>query len=602
MLHERITALFTLLQCSNTDIARCAGCSSGNISKLKSGYRVPKAGSRSILNLARGVCRYADYENELSVLGELCGTEDTTPERLIPALIAWLYETDEITLPARAAEPKSKRIRAILRQSFGERLDAAMTRLEISNRQLANLLNIDASLVSRYRSGIYSPHGNERLSEKLAEKLTELARKAGLEGELAALCSVEADDLDGEQVARWLYDTAPEAGDTAVARRLLQSLDDFRPASQPGPEPGESPTPETQPAYRGTEGLREAVVRFLTQAARTGGELLLYSDEPMDWMSGDRDYFALWAALMKRCIASGVRIRIIHNVDREGPEMVDAIRGWLPLYVSGQIEPYVFRRERNTRFCHTVFLHAGHACIRGFYPAGSKEDRWYDYVTDPTHLELLRREYSQMLSAATPFLRVYFPERAEEYHGMFSDRTGETGFLLRSLPVCTMPEGLPERMADRAGLRGEDRSSLLECCARQRSRFRQLLDGDGVQMILCLPEQVPALADLSLELADFSLPYTPEDYAEHLEAVASLAERERNFHLTLLPQGPFREIQLAVRKDAVSVLRSHGPLGAFVFLNPTLTESVRAYFSLLMEEYPSDRRSMAEALRGRKPG
>ena len=35
MLSERISAIFTLLHCNNTEIARYAGCSSGNISKLK---------------------------------------------------------------------------------------------------------------------------------------------------------------------------------------------------------------------------------------------------------------------------------------------------------------------------------------------------------------------------------------------------------------------------------------------------------------------------------------------------------------------------------------------------------------------------------------
>lgn len=61
MLSDRIETLFTLLQCNNTDIARYAGCSSGNISKLKSGNRVPKPASRTIAALAEGVYRYADY-------------------------------------------------------------------------------------------------------------------------------------------------------------------------------------------------------------------------------------------------------------------------------------------------------------------------------------------------------------------------------------------------------------------------------------------------------------------------------------------------------------------------------------------------------------
>ena len=167
--------------------------------------------------------------------------------------------------------------------------------------------------------------------------------------------------------------------------------------------------------YYGTEGLRNAVIRFLSDAAREGGELLLYSDEPMDWMTGDRAYLARWTFLMAQCVSRGVTIKIIHNVDRIGEEMVDAIRGWLPLYVSGRIEPFVFRKERNARFYHTVFLRAGSACIHGFFPTEGRESRWYEYITDDKRLGLIEREYAAMLSAASPFLKVFREASGEEF-------------------------------------------------------------------------------------------------------------------------------------------------------------------------------------------
>ena len=136
MLSERIHTLFALLGCSNTDIARFAGCSSGNISKLKTGNREPKPSSRSIAAFANGVYGYADYENMLSALQELCGCADMTRDSIIPALIAWLYGTGDIVLPARAAAPKSKRLRTQRRKSFGDRLDRAVTLLGLSNSQL----------------------------------------------------------------------------------------------------------------------------------------------------------------------------------------------------------------------------------------------------------------------------------------------------------------------------------------------------------------------------------------------------------------------------------------------------------------------------------
>ena len=135
MLSERITTLYTVLGCNNTDIARYAGCSSGNISKLKTGHREPKPTSRSIVALANGVYGYADYENMLPALQELCGSADITRDSMVPALISWLYETDEIVLPAHAFTPKSKRLLTLRRQRKLQSCRKAVRRSDIPCRK-----------------------------------------------------------------------------------------------------------------------------------------------------------------------------------------------------------------------------------------------------------------------------------------------------------------------------------------------------------------------------------------------------------------------------------------------------------------------------------
>ena len=338
------------------------------------------------------------------------------------------------------------------------------------------------------------------------------------------------------------------------------------------------------------------MVRFLSDASEQGGELLLYSDEPMDWMAGDRDYFALWASLMVACVKNGVRIKIIHNVDRAGPEIIDAIQGWFPLYISGTIEPDVFTRPRNARFCHTVFLHRGRACIHAFSPTGAA-DRWYDYLTEKPKLDALEREYETMLSAASPFLKTYPAAMGGDFLRFRMDRKGDQTYLLSGPPVATMPEGLLERMLSRAEISPETRRDVLGIYRDIRKRFAARLEQSSVNMILCPASGRSRQVNFSLDLVDLSLDYTPEEYGEHLAAVAALVEGERNFHLTLLPETPFRDIQIVTLEDAVAVLRCWEPYGAFVFLNPTLKQSVSDYLGVLMEQYAEDRRTMIEALR-----
>ena len=599
MLSERIHTLFALLGCSNTDIARFAGCSSGNISKLKTGNREPKPSSRSIAAFANGVYGYADYENMLSALQELCGCADMTRDSIIPALIAWLYGTGEIALPVRTAAPTSKRLRTQRRKSFGDRLDRAVTLLGLSNSQLASLLNVDVSLVSRYRSGIYSPHGNERLAAKLSDALVSRAKRSGTTAELAALCDTDEEHFDTDVLSAWLYDASVEEDSTAMAQVLLQSLDKFTPGGISIGAAREIPEVLEDAFYYGTEGLRSAVIRFLRDAAEEGGELLLYSDEPMDWMAGDRAYFTLWASLMAKCVNHGVRIKIIHNVDRVDTEMVDAIRGWLPLYISGRIEPFVFRKTRNARFYHTVFLRSGGACIHGFFPAEGRESRWYEYLTDKRRLALMEREYSAMLSVASPFLKVYNASVREEYRSYCTEKQGTRTFLLSGFPVFTMPEELLKHIVKRVQMPHALKSSVLSLYRHLRRDFQDLLERDAVNLILC-PAEGPAgqsrKINFALELLELSVDYTEDEYAQHVSAVMDLVRQERNFHLTLLPETPFRDIQIAMPGDTVSVLRCDEPYAAFVFNNPTLTGSVSDYLSLLIEKYATDRHTTMEAL------
>ena len=599
MLSERITALFMMLECNNTDIARYAGCSSGNISKLKTGNRVPKPTSRSIKSLADGIYGYADFENMLPTLQELCHCTDTARENMIPALIAWLYETDEIVLPAQAAIPKSKRTQMLRRQSFGDRLDRAVTLLGLSNSQLAALLNIDVSLVSRYRSGIYSPHGNARLAEKLSDVLLNRAQRTGKAAEFAALCGTDAAQLDTDTVAAWLYDLSPAEYSAAMAQVLLRSLDEFT-ADNSQPETAQEvpDTPETV-YYYGTGGLRSAVARFLADAAKEGGELLLYSDEPTDWLVGDRAYFALWTSLMEKCVNSGVEIKIIHTIDRESAEANEAIRGWLPLYVSGMIEPFFFRKKRDPRFCHTVLLRPGGACIHGAFPAASGESRWYEYITDQKRLDLMQKEFDSMLCASSQFLNVYNGATSEDYYSSYVDTQGSRAFLLSGFPVFTMPEELLERIVSRAQMAGPLKSSVLSLYRRLRKQFQDLLRQGAVNMALCIPREVRKeniKVNFALELIDFSVDYTQDEYEEHLAAVMDLVKNEKNFHLTLLPEPPFRDIQLVMLEEAVSVLYCNRPYTAFVFYNSTLNKSVSDYLFMLDHRYAADRRTVLKAL------
>lgn len=599
MLSKRLTELFYLLQCTNTDIARFADCSPSNISRLKSGTRQPEPDSRTIARLAMGIYRYADYENMLDVLCSLCGTENTKAESLIPAVIKWLYGNQHYEIPKRGS-PKSKQDMLIRQQSFSVRLDKIMTMLDYSNSRLAAELNVDASLISRYRTGLYHPNRNVEIRQHLTELILSRAEKTGHVAELAALCSIDSEELVQESFAEWLYEP-DESRNSEIAESLFHSIDSYKPGQGIPSNMLHLPSIQIADRYWEKEGLRNAVIRFLSEAADEGGELLLYSDEPMEWMSCDSEFFAMWASLMTLCLQNGVQIRIIHNIDRGGLEMVSAIRGWFPLYLTGNIEPYVFRRTENLRFHHTVFLRPKHSCILGFFPAEMEEHHWYDYITDKTRLDVLESGFNSMLTGAAPLLKTYPAHKADSFWKRFYEYNGKAYAILRELSIATMPEDLLRNMISRSKISEFRKEEVINFYRSSSRHFRQILTNGELHEFLCLPDRETMLSgqanvNYEAEMDGFRIFYTPKEYAAHVTAVQELVRSEKHYHLTLLPNAPFQDLQVFTMKDAAAIVRCREPYTAFVFYNPLLLQSVDYYCNMLADQYASDRTTVIQML------
>ena len=68
--------------------------------------------------------------------------------------------------------------------------------------------------------------------------------------------------------------------------------------------------------------------------------LLLFSDENMAWLYEDTAFAARWAELFAQVLARGNRVRIVHTVSRNMNEMLEAVTKWVPIYMTGAVEPY----------------------------------------------------------------------------------------------------------------------------------------------------------------------------------------------------------------------------------------------------------------------
>ena len=598
MFTERLNELLEIIGAGNKDIAKYGGFDRTNLSRLRSGTRRPGRLSPTVDKLVSGIYLFSDDRNALKELCDVIGQDpDASAPQIRQRIADWLFEgepedtadTEKAAVKSAAAEKKKKQ-QASLR-SLAERLDSSMTLAELSNVRLSHLVHTDASLISRYRNGMRSPLSNPVIAEQISHILLHRILRSGKEKELAALMRLQDGKPEEGNFTAWLFQTEelPERN-IHIAEDMLGFFDSYTAGSRIQLPPWESVAQGLDPAdargaYFGTEGLREAVLRFLTNAVKNRvSNLFLYSDEDQSWMTGDPAFLAAWASLMSTCVGNGTQIRIIHNIDRNLSEMNDAIRSWLPLYMSGMIESFSCERQREHRFSHTIFLAPGSACIWAFHAAGSESEGLYHYETDPASLSMCETQYRSLLASSDPLLKAM---PARPYDGS-SDLT----VIQKELSAATMPEEL---------IRSFDEPALTAYWKEARAAFLRRLSEDQVKVRECIPL---ASADAFTEGKVFTesipgrgaLACTPQQYAMHLRGIIRLLEEFPNYRIYLLPETPFPNIRLFISQTRAQIIHALRPELSFGFSHPQLCAAFLGFADNLADQTKTDRNSLRRCL------
>ncbi len=288
-----------------------------------------------------------------------------------------------------------------------------MSLTDISNAELSRRANVDPSLISRYRSGSRVLKKDSEITKSICTILWKNIRKKERINLVSEITGISRDSLSEDTLSAFLLsEDADNAGEDASIEKLFAAFDSYTSetgivlpkATDAAPE---SLLNDDRSIYFGYAGLREAVLRFLGNVClKKDKELLLYSDQSMDWLTRDSAFRLKWASLMSGCVKNGTRIRIIHNIDRSLNEMNEAIISWLPLYMSGMIEPFYFDRRSSDRFSNTLFLCPGLFAIFGSHVRGVEDSGIYYFTEDGAELRVRNKELKKLLNLSRPLVKI----------------------------------------------------------------------------------------------------------------------------------------------------------------------------------------------------
>lgn len=579
--NERLNALIIRVGCSASALASASGLSDALISRYRSGERVPEKKSPQLDKLIEG----------LSTLAESRNIKDLTPEIISSALYDCIHEAVMIDSDVLARH-----------------LNGIITVLNINVTEMARTLNFDASYLSRLRSGQRKPADAEALLSGICSFVIKRFRRSDDRNALAALIGVSSESMMDDQNAyqnlyAWMFSADTET-DTQMEDFLKKmdafNLDEYiRSIHFNDIKVPSMPFQHTvTKVYTGVEQMKKGEIEFFksTILSKSMEPVFMCSDMPMEDMAEDLDFGKKWMMAIAVSLKKGLHLNVIHNTDRPFKEMMLGLESWIPIYMTGQVSPFVLKGVQNNVYCHFCYV-SGAAALSGECIAGYHDDGRYILTGKKEEVAYFRRRSEDMLRKAQPLMEIFRSEDKNRYTAFLSKDASTKGTrhrILSCLPIYTCSEDLLARILTQNKVNDEDAKRLQEYRKQQIEQMDAIMEHDEViDEIAELTEEeftaYPVTLSVSGAFFEQDLHYTYEQYKEYMQETQNYEEKHARYYLRLNSRHTFRNIQILIHAgEWVIISKNKTPVIHFLIRNAKMLNAIENFAAPVDEMTEAD--------------
>ncbi len=470
--------------------------------------------------------------------------------------------------------------------NFNEKLDFLMNLTKTKNSDLAMYTSLDSSYISRLRRGKRNLAKSENYVKYMADyfikHITESYQRKAILEVLKSSGFINNGSKDTSQILyEWLTDE--KEGESKAIEGFLEGFSNFqfkKTDSWGTNVNSNNIIKKDVKMYKGIEGKREGVSDFLSLVLEENQPqtLLLFSDESMEWLTGNSAFRDKWKKLMIQVILKGNKIKIIHTVSRNLYEMLASISEWMPLYMTGAIEPYYYPRKRDGIFKRTMFVAPNTATLTAS-GVGNMEDSTINYlVQNIKAVKGIEIEFNNYLRLCKPLMKIFNKNSREEYLSTLSEFEKEQGDVVlktKPLSLTTMPLNTANKIINRINY--DKKIELKEYIKKRKKIFEENLNNCKFEDIISIPE----IEDVKFEnvMINFSnilglepVYYKKNELLEHLENIKKINEKYENYNLILEKKDEKKEYCIYCKEDVgVIVSKNEEPFMIFAINEANMT-------------------------------
>ena len=429
---------------------------------------------------------------------------------------------------------------------------------------LAKALSFDPSYISKILSGQRKPAHIDEFTQNVASFVSRNCTDESHIRRLSALLGRDETALENPRercgaIVTWLgtnteKNSDPISGfldkmDAFCLDDFIRAIhfDDIKLPTVPFQLPGTK-------NYYGIQDMMASELDFMkaTVVSKSMKDCILYSDMPMEEMAKDPEFPKKWMFGRAMMLKKGLRLHIIHDVNRPFHEMMLGLESYIPMYMTGQIAPYYLPVTQGSVFNHLLNV-SGAAALEGNAIAGHQSSGKYTLYKSKDDIQHFRMRAEQLLKKAEPLMDIYRSDRKAEFDAQTELlwTEGDRHVVNCSLPLFTIAPELLEQILRRVSLSETDKEQIRRYRAGYLSMAEKLLTVSKVTLVLPkLSEEQFAETPLNLALSELfietDVPYRYEEYRAHLEQTCAFAQTFPNLTLQFDVKPPFRNISYTV--------------------------------------------------------
>lgn len=564
-----------LVHCSNVELAEESGADASGISRYRKGERIPK--KDAVEKLAAGIRRIAE-KNDIALQGE------DIEEALVQCLMQ-----DE---------------REEQKKELARKIDLIMTKLEISNANASYYLKYDSSYLSKIRNGKRSITNTEDLITKLSDYI---ARNCIADRQLMAIGEVigSETELSGSveerytAIKNWFFEGEIPEEKSGEISHFMEKLDTFDLNEFIRAIRFDELKVPTLPfkmygskSYYGVEDMKKGELNFFKGAVTSKSKeyVTMYSDMMLADMAQDQEFNKKWMFGIAMLIKKGVHLKVIHCLDRPFEELLFGLEAWVPIYMTGQVEPWYLPNMHAKIFHHLIYT-SGTSALAGVYVEGSRNATRYYHTFKEEEVRYYRESANQLLTHAKPLMRIYRKEQEKEYQDYLLKcftKKGNRRNICSSLPVYVMSEEILDELLKSNAVEETEGKRIKAKALQYRQTIEQLLQSQTMydEVYLNPSEIEPEKETLMLGevFEDAKLFYTREIYERHIKEMELFAEQHENYSYGIQKEKGFKNMQIQICEGQyVIISKNHEPIINFVIENPQLRSAIENFRMMQIE-------------------